>query len=279
MPELPEVEHVRSSLESATRGLSVRRVSLKRRDYAHGSRSPRALLSGQTLASFLRRGKQMAIVSDSGAAICLHLGMSGQLTALPPGARPAQADHTHVIWSLAHPDGRPAGRILFRDPRRFGGVWTFPSLDELHTQRWCRLGPDGLEATGADIQARAGSSARAIKAALLDQAVIAGVGNIYADESLFRAGISPFALCRDLETGQFEEIARHIRCVLAEAIEQGGSTIRDYRHTDDQPGAFQHRHRVYGRGGQPCVICGRALDSGSLAQRTTVWCSGCQPGG
>jgi formamidopyrimidine-DNA glycosylase len=138
------------------------------------------------------------------------------------------------------------------------------------------LGPDALEVSGERLFERTRGSARAIKAGLLDQRVLAGVGNIYADESLFLAGIAPRRRAERLSREQCERLAACVRGVLAVAIEAGGSTLRDYVDADGRAGASQFAHRVYGRGGQACVACGRVLRSAVVGQRTTVWCGGCQ---
>jgi len=277
MPELPEVERVRMGLSESLIGQRVSAVTLQRSDVVDGERARRALLLGDTLRDILRRGKQLAIIGASGRVLCVHLGMTGQLYTLPPGRRPIQRDHLHAQWRLQTSTGQPAGRLLFRDPRRFGGIWTFPGIAELERRRWSRLGPDALEAAPADVHARIARSRRPIKSALLDQAVIAGVGNIYADEALFRASIPPLRPCAALAPEDAQRLVAELKLVLREAIAGGGSTIRDYRDAGASPGMFQHRHRVYGRAGQPCLACGASLETASVAQRTTVWCARCQP--
>jgi formamidopyrimidine-DNA glycosylase len=274
VPELPEVETVRRGLERAVLGRRIKRALLRRRDFAVGERSKPAssaeLLEGQSVASIERRGKQIAVIAGSGRVVVIHLGMSGQVLTLEAGAQPAQANHVHAEWHLA--DG---ARILFRDPRRFGGLWALSSRKAL-SRRWEELGPDALNAAGSDLHEAAGTSARTIKAVLLDQAVLAGVGNIYADEALFAAGISPRRRARSLSQEEWGLLAHQIRVVLAEAIQAKGSTLRDYVGTSGEEGRAQTLHRVYGRGGEPCFICGAVLRSLTLAQRTTVYCPTCQ---
>ena len=290
MPELPEVEHLRRTLEPLVVGRMVSRVRLERRDVVVRASDPpggfsrsglapttqrvpaRELLSGQRVLEIVRHGKQMAIVSDSGRALCVHLGMSGQVLHLPPGARAKQADHVHVVWTLD--DG---SHVLFRDPRRFGGIWVFASFDALRSTRWSALGPDALTVGGRALHARLGHTARPVKAALLDQSVIAGVGNIYADEALFLSRIHPATRSEDLDATDAARLARAIRGVLRQSIGAGGSTLRDYADAAGAPGKFQLNHRVYGRAGEACTACGISLESAVLAQRTTVWCPLCQP--
>ena len=275
MPELPEVETVRLGL-SPVLGVPIARVRVARRDvvrdHAGGRRGrldPRDLLESDSAAGTRRRGKQLALVGAGGRVVLIHLGMSGQVLLLGPDRRPA-GGHAHVVWHLG--DGR---RVVFRDPRRFGGLWLLPDLAALDA-RWHALGVDGLSVTGEDLQRSLGASSRAVKPALLDQSGVAGVGNIYADESLFASRIDPRRSCATLSPGEWRRLGDAIRDTLASAVRDGGSTLRDYRRPDGTPGGGVQRHRVYGRGGLPCVRCGRPLARAALAQRTTVWCPHCQ---
>lgn len=287
MPELPEVERVRLTLVPRLVGRRCTRVELRRRDIwtpVPGTRPTAAeiraqLLEGATIDRLERRGKQLAIIAKDGRVLCVHLGMSGQLTYAP--ARLSRlATHTHARWSLAdhadHADHTgPAGELIFRDPRRFGGLWSLASTDQLES-RWAELGPDALETTAKHLARALATSHRPVKSALLDQSVVAGVGNIYADESLFRARIDPRELCDRLTAADWSRLARHIRAVLRAAVDAGGSTLRDYVDGDGSPGQGKLIHLVYGRGGMPCFSCGQTLRSITLAQRTTVFCANCQ---
>jgi formamidopyrimidine-DNA glycosylase len=199
--------------------------------------------------------------------ICVHLGMSGQLWFCPAGTRPARPDHIHCEWRL------PGGRLVFRDPRRFGGLWTYTSVEELTEQRWSRLGPDALTLDARTLRRRLGRTHRAIKGVLLDQSIVAGIGNIYADEILFAARLHPASR---VPADRCRLLARSIRQVLSQAIAAGGSTIRDYMDGRGQPGSYVRQHKVYGRAGQPCRRCDTPLETRSLGQRTTVFCPGCQ---
>lgn len=270
MPELPEVETLRRTLTPLL-GLRVTRAHLLRADilFSPSTHSaPTAMLQGDRLTAIDRRGKQLALIGASGRALVIQLGMSGQLLL---GADSPHPSHTHAVW---HFDSGAA--LLFRDPRRFGGLTSLPSLDAL-IARWHTLGPDGLHIRTPELIARAGASRRTVKAALLDQSVLAGVGNIYADESLFLAGVHPAARCDRLKPEAWARIAEAIRLVLARAIEARGSTLRDYRDASGAPGAAQNLHRVYGRAGLPCLACTRIIRSMMLAQRTTCFCPHCQP--
>lgn len=288
MPELPEVEHLRQTLVPLVVGRRVRRVRLVRRDVVIRPGDPaggfsrsglvpathtvpaRELLSGQRITEILRHGKQLAIIADSGRVLCVHLGMTGRLLHLP--ARAHRPDHVHAVWTLD--DG---SRVLFRDPRRFGGLWIFSGLEELRGARWSALGPDALTITSHALRSALGRTRRGVKAALLDQRVLAGVGNIYADEALFDASLHPARRADGIGSDGCVRLARAIRTVLRRATDAGGSTLRDYADARGAPGAFQRRHRVYGRAGLPCARCGTPLESALLAQRGTTWCPTCQP--
>lgn len=276
MPELPEVESTRRSLLPLLGG-RVTSVELRRADVVEGRRTPASLLEGSSILALHRRGKQLAI-EGTGGVVLVHLGMTGQLElwAQNSPGRPAHDRHTHAAWSLelGSPPGL-SGLLWFRDPRRFGGLWTFASMKDVHA-RWAALGPDALTISGEELARAIAGSKRTIKAALLDQSVLAGVGNIYADEALFRAGIRPGKLAARLTSERSERLAAAIRQVLGESIESGGSTLRDYRDAAGQAGSFQSRHRVYGRGGEACVTCGTRLAQTTIAQRTTVFCRNCQ---
>jgi formamidopyrimidine-DNA glycosylase len=283
MPELPEVESLRRSLEPHLLGRTVASAALRRRDicesYRAGRRTrttPADLLEGVTIERLLRHGKQLAIIADSGAVLCVHLGMSGQLlfSPSPPRGGPERGrptSHIHALWTL-----QPTGHLYFRDPRRFGGLWTFDSLKALQDHRWSSLGPDALTITQKQLQSALEGSRRAIKAALLDQEALAGVGNIYADEALFLARIRPGRRVANLKASEVAALAEAIRTVLTRSIASGGSTLRDYRDANGQPGSTQQTLAVYGRAGQNCTRCLTMLKHAQIAQRTTVWCPACQ---
>lgn len=275
MPELPEVESVRRSLEPHVLGRVIARAEVSRADFcvspATGNRvrgaSPSEFLESARIIRLERLGKQLAFVADDQRACVLQLGMSGTVS-----INPAQrAKHTHAAWTLD--DGT---RIDFVDPRRFGGITCYPAFDALRTHHWRDLGPDALVAEPEHLFEACRDAKRAIKAVLLDQRVLAGVGNIYADESLFRAGIDPRTIARRLKPDRLAALADAVRVVLAQAVELRGSTLRDYRDPSGQPGSAQLTHAVYGRAGEPCVRCSTALKACRLVQRATVWCPACQ---
>lgn len=281
MPELPEVENVRLSLAPIV-GKRVVRVLVNRWDVVEpttrsrqpglpGLRKAERLLEGGSIAQLLRHGKHLALVVDDGRAVDVQLGMSGQVLLAKPGKAVGPVTHLHVIWTLD--DGSSVG---FRDPRRFGGLWPFSGLDQLKETRWGSLGPDALDATPEALVEGLTPSRRSIKAVLMDQGVIAGLGNIYVAEALFHAGIRPTRAAARLSKTDWSRLMGCVRNVLSEAIEAGGSTLRDYSNARGESGNFQRRHAVYGRAGEACVRCAGRLRSGVIAQRTTVWCSHCQ---
>ncbi|MDX2131079.1 MAG: bifunctional DNA-formamidopyrimidine glycosylase/DNA-(apurinic or apyrimidinic site) lyase [Planctomycetota bacterium] len=277
MPELPEVECVGRTLLARVRGVAVRAVDIRRPDVCttHDARpvTPRDLLLGARITDVVRRGKQLAILADDGRALAVHLGMSGRLSvqAAAPAAEPRPAPHAHVVWTL---DSDLS--LVFSDPRRFGGLWTFPSADALRLARWSTLGPDALTITPEQL-AGVLRGAASIKSALLDQRRIAGLGNIYADEVLFHARIAPQQPAGTLSPAARDALANAIRCVLTKAIKAGGTTLRDYADAEGVSGTYQNSHAVYGRAGLPCTRCGTPLVSDRIAQRTTCWCQQCQP--
>lgn len=225
------------------------------------------LLDGAEVARLERRGKRLAIVATDGRVLVVQLGMSGQLACGPGIAR----SHRHVTWNVA---GR-RDPLVFRDPRRFGGVTAYRSVADVHAAWDAALGPDALRVTERAL-ARALGGTRPVKCALLDQATIAGVGNIYADESLHRAGIDPRTRCDVLGSHDIRHLARAIRSTLRDAIAHGGSTLRDHRTGTGRHGQAQLLHAVYGRAGMPCLRCGTPLRGIRLGGRATCWCPTCQ---
>lgn len=275
MPELPEVETVRLGLAPIV-GVPIERARVARRDVVRDEQERRrgrlemaSLFEHSWIAETRRHGKQLALIGANGRVVLIHLGMSGQLLLMEDRQRVA-GGHAHVAWSFDN--GR---RLVFRDPRRFGGVWLITHENALDA-RWSRLGPDGLSVTARDLRAVLGGSKRALKAAILDQRAVAGVGNIYADEALFDAGLSPERRCDRVTQQEWARLAASVRRTLGAGLRSGGSTLRDYRRPDGSAGSASSTHRVYGRGGLACVRCGEVLAKTAIAQRTTVWCRVCQ---
>lgn len=292
MPELPEVETIRRTLLDRLVGRRVGRVVVRRPGIVRGPRRGPDLLAGSEIVRLRRHGKQLALIGrhtdGREHVVVIQLGMTGQLLFLANGVRLARRRHVHLVWTIfgaasAARDGNPGrllsieGRLVFRDPRRFGRVSALGSSQALRAW-WARLGPDALDVKGANDRrlARLWKSRSPIKTALMNQALIAGVGNIYADEALFAAGIHPGRTCRSLRPSVREALVRSLRIVMARALRQGGSSIQAYVDGDGRPGRFARSHAVYGRGGQACIRCAAVLRSSRLGQRTTVWCPLCQ---
>lgn len=282
MPELPEVETVRRSVEAAIVGSTVVHVAATGRRTVRrtGSRAVEEGLLGETFVAARRRGKYLLFDLSNGNCVMVHLRMSGRLLTMPSGAtRPA---HTHVVAHLAASDARPAEELWFVDPRTFGEMVVFDptnaaaELPELH-----RLGRDPIVdgLTTSDLQRLVAGRRRQLKALLLDQHVVAGVGNIYADESLHRARLRPDRTSDTLTGREVGRLAAAVVAVLHEAIDAGGSTLADTQYVDleGNGGWFQVHHRVYDRAGERCITCGRADIARSVtAGRSTCWCPRCQ---
>ena len=308
MPELPEVETVRRTLADAILGRPLGPMQLHRPDVLRDPDRLGPALADRRVVELQRLGKQLALCFEHGPVLCVHLGMSGQLRLTPPpppqpphrdipdrlptesavarGPRPpregspdASPDasptpdpgHVHASWPLV--DG---GQLRFRDPRRFGGLWLFSSPQQLRSRRWDRLGPDALTITPKRLHAGLSRTRRELKAALLDQSLVAGLGNIYVDELLFAVGLHPQRPAATLDPADCRRLVAAMRRLLARAIDTGGSTLRDYVDATGQAGGFQHRFRAYGRHGQPCRRCGQPLDRLTIAGRTTTACPHCQ---
>ena len=277
MPELPEVETVARTLEPMVRGRTIREVQILHKPVWQGEPGP-GLLPGRTIQGTGRRGKVLLInfvvpaKSDEQTltGLAFHLKMTGRLFVYPQDTQPGK--HTRLILDL---DDNT--RLFFDDMRTFGYARAVNPAALAAWPFWQSLGPEPLEIGATDFVALFQRRNRPMKALLLDQTVLAGVGNIYADESLFRAGIRPDARSGSVPENRLRALHKHLAEVLNESIEACGSSIRDYRTARGDAGAFQNAFKVYGRGGEPCLLCGRALKHSKVAGRTTVWCSHCQP--
>jgi len=276
VPELPEVETIRLELARALTGARVRRAEIRRPDIVSGRASPTDLLQGRTLAPPERLGKQLALPTIEGPALSIHLGMSGRLLWVPgPAESRPRPPHTHLVWRLEPEDAEP-GELRFVDPRRFGGVWTHPTRAHLVDTRWSRLGPDAATIRAPQLRKALERRRAPVKAVLLDQQTLAGVGNIYADEALFHARIAPNRPANTLAPEETTRLAASIRTILRQAIGARGSTIRDYRTAGGENGQYLTRNAVYGRASQPCRSCKTTLTMSTCAARTTVHCPACQ---
>lgn len=291
MPELPEVETIRRALARPLEGRRIASAEL---------RLPRLLLGfppsdfaarlrGQVIRKVIRRGKYL-VLELSKDSLIVHLGMTGQLTHAeknaeenprfkrtvtglqkPEGAHPIDK-HTHLVLRLAGD-----GRLMFRDPRTFGKLLLVPGKSWNEHPRLRKLGPEPLEMKAAEVaKTIPAKSARPVKALLLDQEFLAGVGNIYADEALFLSGIHPRRKVGALKPAERLRLMEAVKTVLRKGIRYQGTTFSDYRKPDGGKGDNYERLMAYGRGGFPCRVCGTTLRKMVVAQRGTVFCPRCQ---
>lgn len=277
MPELPEVEIVKRGLESAALGKKVVSLQYNRSDI----RFPLPLdlpekMKGQRIDQFIRRGKYIVCLAENGVGFILHLGMSGVVKIIPAGESYQGAKHDHVVFVMEDANGN-LSHIVFHDPRRFG------FLKETNRDAWAdddsfkTMGPEplGNDFSGVVLASALKGRQAPIKTALLDQKVVAGVGNIYACEALYMSAISPKRKAASVQGARAEKLAAAIVDVLNRAIESGGSSLKDYYHADGSLGYFQHQFKVYDREGD--MIEGqypvkRIVQSG----RSTFYCPALQ---
>ncbi|MBO6947544.1 MAG: bifunctional DNA-formamidopyrimidine glycosylase/DNA-(apurinic or apyrimidinic site) lyase [Rhodospirillales bacterium] len=275
MPELPEVETVRRGLQPALEGRVIRKATAFRPDL----RFPLPMnfaddITGKRVISVDRRAKYLLIRLDGGLVMLSHLGMSGRYRIYNDDV-PELEPHDHL--ELVTDKGVV---IRYNDPRRFGILDLFPE-DQLTTHKLlASLGPEPLSNAfdGKTLAENLGDKRSAIKVAILDQRVVSGVGNIYASEALYRAGISPKRTARTVKGGRADKLAAAIRDVLNDAINAGGSSLRDHRQTSGELGYFQHSFKVYGRGGEICSNegCGQTIRHFVQGGRSTFYCAKCQ---
>jgi formamidopyrimidine-DNA glycosylase len=274
MPELPEVETTRRGLAPHLEGRRVAAVTLRRPDLRWPIPAEVAeLLPGQRIEAVRRRAKYLLLDTAAGSAL-LHLGMSGSLRVLP-AATPVR-EHDHVDIALAGRGTQPGRVLRFNDPRRFGCLlWQAPG--DIHPLL-LGLGPEPLSEAfdGNYLFMRSRGRKAPVKTFLMDQRIVVGVGNIYAAEALFAAGISPLRAAGRVSRERYAALAEAVKRILAHAIARGGTTLRDFLAPDGAPGYFEQELAAYGRGGEPCPRCGRALRQAAIGQRTTSWCPNCQ---
>jgi len=269
MPELPEVETTRLGLDTLVRGCRIAGVTLRRPDlrWPIPSGLP-ALLTDQPILGVRRRAKYLLLDVPSGSAL-IHLGMSACLRVLPQGVPPGRHDHVDLVLD--------SGQIVrFTDPRRFGCLLWQPK-GETH-QLLSNLGPEPLstEFTGDHLFECSRKRTSTIKTFLMDQEIVVGVGNIYAVETLFRAGIAPCRAAGSVSRERYARLAEAVKEILAQAIQSGGTTLREFSHPDAMPAYFKQKLFVYGRQGLPCLACGKLLCGTRQSNRSMVWCAKCQ---
>jgi formamidopyrimidine-DNA glycosylase len=270
MPELPEVETTRRAIAPALEGHTIQRLIVRERRMRWPI--PAGLertLRNQPILAVTRRAKYLLLRTPIGTAL-IHLGMSGHLRVLPVDTPVQKHDH----WDLVLNNGT---LLRIHDPRRFGALlWTTenPAAHALLE----KLGPEPLshEFTAANVYARSRGRSSAIKTFIMDQHTVVGVGNIYANEALFLAGIDPRRAAGRITLARYERLVTNIKSVLSAAIKVGGTTLRDFYSADGERGYFSQQLHVYGRGGLPCPNCGRILKEERIGQRASVWCASCQ---
>ena len=272
MPELPEVEVVRCQLEKITANHpNIIKFEFRRKDL----RDPMPIaqfrkMQGATILGVRRRAKYLLIDTDKGG-ILSHLGMTGSWRVLLTGQEMA---HDHIYMHLS--DGQC---LVFRDPRRFGIFETFDILHQNKNKRLEALGVEPLEEgfTAEHLLAKLKGKKLPLKAAIMDQKVVVGVGNIYASEALFKAQLSPFTISGKLKLDKAQRVVAEIKDILKNAIIAGGSSISNFKDAEDKAGYFQNSHLVYDRKDLLCVICETKIKSARMAGRSTFWCPTCQP--
>ncbi len=286
MPELPEVETVRRGLEPVMAGQTIAAADIRRPDLRWPfPQDMAARLTGARVDALRRRSKYILADLDRGETLIIHLGMSGRML-IDTGAGPASpADflhdratpgkHDHVILTMSG-----GARITFNDARRFGAMDLWPTADLPAHRLLAHLGPEplGNAFSGPYLAGQLKGRRTPIKAALLDQRVVAGLGNIYVCEALWRARLHPARQAGRIAAAKAEALAAPIRAVLEEAIAAGGSSLRDYRQTDGELGYFQHSFSVYGREGEPCRRegCGGTIRRIIQSGRSSFYCPRCQ---
>lgn len=269
MPELPEVETTRSGIAPHIQGRRISGVLVRdaRLRWPVDPDLARRI-TGRTVRSVERRAKYLLLNLANGTLI-LHLGMSGSLRILPRDTAPGKHDHVDLLFGHCC--------LRLRDPRRFGAVlWTDQPVAE--HPLIAHLGPEPLsEAFNGDyLRRQAGQRRMPVKSLIMDGRVVVGVGNIYTNEALFRAGIHPARPAGKISAARYVRLGEEIKTVLAAAIRQGGTTLRDFQQEDGKPGYFAQELLVYGRTGEPCPNCGAPLKQQRIGQRSSFFCGRCQ---
>ena len=270
MPELPEVETTRAGIASHIEGAVVKRVEVRNSKLRYSVPSDLTQkLRRQTVRHVDRRGKYLLLRFDKGTLL-IHLGMSGSLRLVSEGEAFGRHDHVDMVFQQ--------GLCLrYTDPRKFGLILWIEGDVEAH-KLLVQLGPEPLSKnfTGRYLYERAQNKKVNIKTLLMDSKVVVGVGNIYANEALFLAGIDPRSLCAHLTKEHCQKLAAVVKQVLKKAIKAGGTTLRDFVNGEGKPGYFQQKLYVYGRDGKKCQRCGREIEQFKLGQRSTFCCKQCQ---
>jgi len=271
MPELPEVEVTRLGIQPHIEGHTLTGARIREGRLRWPVPTELAeTLAGRRIRSVRRRAKYLVLELDPAGALLIHLGMSGSLRVVPADIPPHPHDHVDLLLD----DGQA---LRLRDPRRFGAVLWSEGSPEVHP-RLAGLGPEPLDPafSGDHLHRRSQGRTAAVKAFLMDARVVVGVGNIYANEALFRAGIHPARSAGEVSRAGFDRLAEALGTVLEAAIAAGGTTLRDFTASDGAPGYFRRELAVYDRAGEPCPACGTTLEKAVIAQRSSFFCPRCQ---
>ncbi len=289
MPELPEVENIRRGLLKLVRGQKIRKVSVLKPKLVSGKGNLRSAskakvrefikgLTGETIEDIERRAKNLIFEMQSGKLVLVHLKMSGQFVYVPSSERAKVGrelpnKHTRLIFELSK------GTLYYNDPRMFGYLLYFQDIEKLlRTEHFHDLGLEpfdshfDLKYFEKELKARKSR----LKTVLMDQSIVTGLGNIYADEACFAAGIDPARRADSLKPNEIKKLYIAIQRILEKAIDLGGSSVVSYRLVDGSRGSYAREHRVYNKAGKPCVICGEDLVKTLINNRTTVYCRHCQ---
>ena len=270
MPELPEVETTLRGIQPHLEGQTLAHVQV-RVPMLRQPTPQAALIQGRALSNLRRRNKYILADANDGYSLILHLGMSGRLVLTPPET--PLLKHDHILLRTAK-----GVEVRLHDPRRFGLFLRTPTANLATHPLLAAIGPEpfspAFNATYLHTSLR--GKRIPIKTAVMDGRLVAGVGNIYASESLFRARLNPLTPAQNLTSRQCGNLIGHIRQTLSDAIAAGGSSLRDFTQSSGELGYFQHQFKVYGRRGQPCLVCATPISAQTVGQRNTFWCPACQ---
>ncbi len=270
MPELPEVETTRRGLVPHLLGRQIHAVTVRQRQLRWPiDPTLESQLTGQPITALTRRAKYLILSCPTGEVL-IHLGMSGSLRILTEARDYSAHDHVELQLDNGH-------TLRYHDPRRFG-CWVWTSSPAVQHPLLAQLGPEPLDSqfSAKHLQQCAKKRRMAVKPFIMDQSVVVGVGNIYASEALFLAGIDPRLAANSISLERFQRLEHSIRQVLAQAITQGGTTLRDFVNSNGEPGYFQQQLYVYGRAGAACRVCASSIEQLRLGQRSSFYCPSCQ---
>ncbi|MEQ1638205.1 MAG: bifunctional DNA-formamidopyrimidine glycosylase/DNA-(apurinic or apyrimidinic site) lyase [Methylococcales bacterium] len=270
MPELPEVETTRRGIASHITGRQVTGLTIRQSRLRWLIPNDLQLrLQGQGLQRIDRRAKYLLFYFESGCLL-IHLGMSGSLRILTKVLPPAKHDHVDIVFDSAYV-------MRYTDPRRFGAILWLGQHPEQHVLL-TKLGPEPLsdDFTGEHLYQLSRNRKLNVKQFIMDQAIVTGTGNIYANEALFASGIKPTRAAGNIALQRYQTLAAHIKSILTAAIAQGGTTLRNFTDSDGNPGYFKQTLHVYGRAGLPCTQCQQVLKEVRINNRTSVFCERCQ---